>query len=57
MSGAARPPLLEVRDLAVRFTGPDGVARAVDGVDLLVGEGETVGLVGESARMNMERAW
>ena len=48
MSGAARPPLLEVRDLAVRFTGPDGVARAVDGVDLLVGEGETVGLVGES---------
>ena len=47
-AGTARPPLLEVRDLSVRFTGPDGVARAVDGVDLLVGEGETVGLVGES---------
>ena len=45
---APRAPLLEVRDLAVRFTGPDGVARAVDGVDLTVGEGETVGLVGES---------
>jgi peptide/nickel transport system ATP-binding protein len=44
----ARPPLLEVRDLAVTFTGPDGVARAVDGIDLLVGDGETVGLVGES---------
>ena len=41
-------PLLEIRDLAVLFTGPDGVARAVDGVDLTVGEGETVGLVGES---------
>lgn len=41
-------PLLEVRDLAVTFTGPDGVARAVDGVDLVVEEGETVGLVGES---------
>ena len=41
-------PLLEIRDLAVLFSGPDGVARAVDGVDLTVGEGETVGLVGES---------
>ena len=49
MSGApTRAPLLAVRDLAVRFTGPDGVARAVDGIDLTVGEGETVGLVGES---------
>ena len=45
---AARAPLLEVHDLAVNFTGYDGVARAVDGVDLTVGEGETVGLVGES---------
>jgi peptide/nickel transport system ATP-binding protein len=45
---AARAPLLEVHDLAVSFTGFDGVARAVDGVDLTVGEGETVGLVGES---------
>jgi oligopeptide/dipeptide ABC transporter ATP-binding protein len=44
----ARAPLLEVRDLAVSFTGPEGVARAVDGVDLTVEEGETVGLVGES---------
>ncbi|HXY19648.1 MAG TPA: ABC transporter ATP-binding protein [Gemmatimonadales bacterium] len=49
MTGAtARAPLLELRDLAVRFTGPDGVARAVDGIDLTVAEGETVGLVGES---------
>ncbi len=50
MSGpaSARAPLLEVHDLAVNFTGLDGVARAVDGIDLIVGEGETVGLVGES---------
>ena len=41
-------PLLEVRDLTVLFTVPGGVARAVDGIDLTVGEGETVGLVGES---------
>jgi len=45
---APRAPLLEVHDLAVNFTGSDGVARAVDGVDLTVHEGETVGLVGES---------
>ncbi len=50
MSGPApaRPPLLEVHDLTVNFSGSDGVARAVDGVDLTVEEGETVGLVGES---------
>ena len=45
---APHAPLLEVRDLAVTFTGPGGVARAVDGIDLIVEEGETVGLVGES---------
>jgi len=45
---APRAPLLEVHDLTVNFTGYDGVARAVDGVDLAVADGETVGLVGES---------
>ena len=40
--------LLEIRDLRVTFRAPDGVARAVDGVDLVVRAGETVGLVGES---------
>jgi oligopeptide/dipeptide ABC transporter ATP-binding protein len=42
-------PLLEIRDLHVHFRNRGGtVARAVDGVDLQVGEGEVVALVGES---------
>ncbi|MEJ5375811.1 MAG: ABC transporter ATP-binding protein [bacterium] len=45
MSGAA---LLCIRDLKVQFRVYEGVATAVDGVDLEVNQGETVGLVGES---------
>jgi oligopeptide/dipeptide ABC transporter ATP-binding protein len=37
-----------VRDLRVSFHASTGVARAVDGVSFDVGEGEIVGLVGES---------
>jgi oligopeptide/dipeptide ABC transporter ATP-binding protein len=40
--------LLEIRDLRTHLRTPSGVARAVDGVDLTVGEGEAVGVVGES---------
>ncbi|HYL07247.1 MAG TPA: oligopeptide/dipeptide ABC transporter ATP-binding protein [Candidatus Udaeobacter sp.] len=54
MSGQA-PPLVEVRGLKTWFPVRSGVigrvvghVRAVDGVDLTVNEGETVGLVGES---------
>ena len=49
------PPLLEVRGLVKSFPVRRGVfgrvtgeVRAVDGVDLEIGAGETVGLVGES---------
>jgi oligopeptide/dipeptide ABC transporter ATP-binding protein len=41
-------PLLEVSGLHVHYPGRDGPARAVDGVDLAIREGETVALVGES---------
>ncbi len=40
--------LLEIRALRTHLEGPTGLVRAVDGVDLDVGEGEAVGLVGES---------
>ena len=49
------PPLLEVRGLKTWFPVRSGVVsrivgwvRAVDGVDLVIREGETLGLVGES---------
>ena len=40
--------ILDVQDLQVSFHLHDHVVRAVDGVDLHVDEGETLGLVGES---------
>lgn len=41
-------PVLQIRDLNVRFPSEDGVVHAVRGVDLTVHAGEVVGLVGES---------
>ena len=41
-------PLLEIRNLRVEFPTAGGVLRAVDGIDLDVGEGELLGVVGES---------
>ncbi|MGW0668647.1 ABC transporter ATP-binding protein [Streptomyces sp. NPDC002746] len=40
--------LLEVRDLHVEFHTRDGVARAVNGVNYSVSEGETLAVLGES---------
>ena len=42
------PQLLEIAGLRTHFDTPEGVVRAVDGVDLSIGEGEILGLVGES---------
>ncbi len=40
--------LLEVRDLRLGFRTDNGVARVLDGVNLSIGAGRVVGLVGES---------
>ena len=48
-SGSERSDLmLEVQGLKTYFYTEDGVVKAVDGVDIKVKRGETVGLVGES---------
>ena len=41
-------PLLEVKDLQTCFFTKQGVVKAVDGIDLVIPQGKTVGLVGES---------
>ena len=40
--------LLEIRGLKTHFATDDGMVRAVDGVDLAIDRGETLGVVGES---------
>jgi oligopeptide/dipeptide ABC transporter ATP-binding protein len=47
-SARAKPPLLKVENLKTYLYLKRGVVRAVDGVDLEVAEGETLGIVGES---------
>ena len=41
-------PLLDIRGLKTWFKTEDGMVRAVDGVDLHIDSGETLGVVGES---------
>jgi len=40
--------LLELRDLKTYFFLDEGIVKAVDGVDITIGERETVGVIGES---------
>ena len=44
----ARAPLLEVTNLQVRFHTEDGTVKAVNGVDITLPAGSTLGIVGES---------
>ena len=41
-------PLLEIKDLHVRFKIFEGELKVLNGVDMVIGEGEKVGLVGET---------
>ncbi len=48
MTDRARTPVLEIANLAIAFATHDADVRAVEGIDLVVREGECVGVVGES---------
>jgi peptide/nickel transport system ATP-binding protein len=48
MNAPLEEPLLELRRVTVSFASDDGTVRAVDGVDLSLSRGRTLGLVGES---------
>jgi peptide/nickel transport system ATP-binding protein len=48
LNGPVNGPLLELRRLAVSFATDDGTVHAVDGIDLALARGRTLGLVGES---------
>ena len=41
-------PILQINNLKTHFFTKAGILRAVDGVSLEIGDGEIVGLVGES---------
>lgn len=45
----ADKPLLEVKDLVIHYETDDGVVKALNGVNIHIGVGETLGLVGESS--------
>jgi peptide/nickel transport system ATP-binding protein/oligopeptide transport system ATP-binding protein len=48
MQRAPDQPLLQIEDLRTYFSTQDGLVKAVDGVSYDIGDGKTVGVVGES---------
>nr|MBC8551315.1 ATP-binding cassette domain-containing protein [Candidatus Brocadiales bacterium] len=43
-----KAPLLKINNLKVHFDTDEGLVKSVDGVDLEIAQGTTLGLVGES---------
>jgi oligopeptide transport system ATP-binding protein len=48
MASENQSPLLDIKDLTVRFHTSDGIVQAVNGVSYQLNAGETLGVVGES---------
>ena len=48
MSGETKEELLRIRDLVVEYDTDEDVVQAVNHIDLQLGKGETLGLVGET---------
>jgi peptide/nickel transport system ATP-binding protein len=48
MNEALNEPLIEVKDLRVEFDVRDGIVKAVDGLNLTIHRGKTLGVIGES---------
>ncbi|OUC09210.1 peptide ABC transporter ATPase, partial [Litorilinea aerophila] len=48
MMNGTHPKLLEIRGLRTYFKTDEGILKAVDGVDLDIMPGTTVGIIGES---------
>jgi ABC-type glutathione transport system ATPase component len=46
-------PILEVKNLNVRFSTPDGEVHAVKDVNFRIDEGECLGVVGESGSFHI----
>ena len=40
--------LLEIKNLNISFSNPDGIVQVVDNMNFYIGAGETLGVVGES---------
>jgi peptide/nickel transport system ATP-binding protein len=47
-SNQAADPILEIKNLKTHFMLDTGIIRAVDGVNLTIGRGKTLGVIGES---------